>query len=83
MKHYHLSSMGGQLNPEKCHVGESSVILLGHRVSERGIEANPAKVKALLEVPSPSTVKQLTSFIQKVRYFGRFIHLLSQLVFPL
>ena len=78
-----LAQMGGQLNHEKCHIGESSVTLLGHVVSERGIEADPNKVKALLAVPSPSSVKQLTSFIQKVRYMGRFIHLLSQLVFPL
>ena len=28
-------------------------------------------------------MKELTSFIQKVRYFGRFIHQLSQLAFPL
>ena len=32
---------------------------------------------------SPTTVKELTSFIKKVRYFGRFIHQLSQLAFPL
>ena len=52
-------------------------------VSEAGIEANPRKVQSLLSLSSPSSIKELTSFIQKVRYFGRFIHLLTQLMLPL
>ena len=67
----------------KCHIGETQVTLLGHVVSVVGIQVDPSKVSALLALPSPTTVKELTSFIQKVRYFGRFIHQLSHLVFPL
>jgi hypothetical protein len=33
-----------KLNPEKCVFGVSRVILLGHIVSQRGIEPNPEKV---------------------------------------
>ena len=75
--------MGGQLNMVKCHIGEKQVTLLGHVVSAAGIQVDPSKVSALLALTSPTTVKELTSFIQKVRYFGRFIHQLSQLAFPL
>ena len=78
-----LAQMGGQLNMAKCHIGETQVALLGHVVSAAGIRVDPSKVSALLALPSPTTVKELTSFIQKVRYFGRFIHQLSQLAFPL
>ena len=78
-----LAQMGGQLNMAKCHIGEKQVILLGHVVSETGIQVDPSKVSALLALSSPTTVKELTSFIQKVRYFGRFIHQLSQLALPL
>ena len=78
-----LAQLGGQLNMAKCHIGEKQVALLGHVVSESGIQADPSKVNALLALSSPTTVKELTSFIQKVRYFGRFIHQLSQLAFPL
>ena len=72
-----LAQMGGQLNMAKCHIGEKQVALLGHVVSTTGIRVDPSKVSALLALPSPTTVKELTSFIQKVRYFGRFIHQLS------
>lgn len=78
-----LAQMGGQLNESKCHIGESRVTLLGHVVSEVGIEADPEKVQALVALPPPTSVKGLTYFIQKVRYLGRFIHLLSQLALPL
>ena len=67
----------------KCHIGETQVTLLGHVVSAAGIQVDPSKVSALLALSSPTTVKELTSFIQKVRYFGRFIHQLSQLALPL
>ena len=78
-----LQEMGGQLNLDKCHVGERKVALLGHVVSEKGIEADPGKIQEISALPSPTTTKELISFIQKVRYLSRFIHLLSQLVFPL
>ncbi|MCO5603592.1 hypothetical protein L7F22_057743 [Adiantum nelumboides] len=78
-----LQSLGGQLNVDKCHIAESQVTLLGHVVSSRGIEADPGKVQTLVGLPSPKRAKELVSFIQKVRYLSRFIHLLSQVVLPL
>ncbi|RYA37973.1 hypothetical protein DD606_26130, partial [Enterobacter cloacae complex sp. GF14B] len=78
-----LQSLGGQLNVDKCHIGESKVILLGHEISAKGINADPSKVSALIALPSPMTARQLVSFLQKVRYLSRFIHLLSQLFLPL
>ena len=76
-----LHSLGGPLN--MCHVGENQVVLLGHVIFVRGIEANPSKVQALVEVPAPSNARELVSFLQKVRYLARFIHFLSELVAPL
>ncbi|MCO5592239.1 hypothetical protein L7F22_046237 [Adiantum nelumboides] len=78
-----LNGFGGQINPDKCHIGEDKVILLGHKISQRGIEVDPAKAKALLELPSPKSIKEVTSFMQKVKYMARFIHLASELLHPL
>ena len=78
-----LQSLGGQLNVDKCHIAKTKVTLLGHVVSSKGIEADPSKIQALISLPSPTTAKQLVSFVQKVRYLSRFIHLLSQVVHPL
>ena len=78
-----LAQMGGQLNMAKCHIGETQVTLLGHVVSAAGIQVDPSKFSVLLSLSSPTTVKELISFIQKVRYLGRFIHHLSQLALSL
>ncbi|MCO5574905.1 hypothetical protein L7F22_028699 [Adiantum nelumboides] len=75
-----LNGFGGQLNPDKCHIGEDEVILLGHKISQRGIDVDPAKAKALLELPSPKSIKEVISFMQKVKYMARFIHLASELL---
>ena len=42
-----LRTMHTKLNPEKCVFGVSAGKLLGFLVSHRGIEANPAKIKAM------------------------------------
>ena len=73
---------GGQLNPKRDHLAQPRVKLLGHMISENGIEADPKKVKALMFLPSPKDSKQLSTFIHKVKYMFRFIPLSSQLLFP-
>lgn len=66
---------GGQLNPKKCYLAQPTVKLLGHVISENGIEADLEKVKALLLLSSPKDIRQLATFIQKVKYLSRFIPL--------
>jgi nucleotidyltransferase/DNA polymerase involved in DNA repair len=48
-----------KLNPMKCAFGVSSGKFLGFMVSQRGIKANPEKVRAVLEMEAPRTTKQL------------------------
>ena len=46
-----------KLNPTKCVFGVSLGKFPGLMVSQRGIEENPEKVKAILDMSSPRTVK--------------------------
>ena len=48
-----------KLNPVKCLFGVSSGKFLGFMVSQREIEANPEKVKSILGMVSPRTVKEV------------------------
>jgi hypothetical protein len=60
MKHSRcLTSTWMKLNPAKCAFGVSSRKFLGYMVSSKGIEANPEKIQAILEMQSPKTTKQL------------------------
>ena len=46
-----------KLNPAKCAFGVTSGKFMGFMVNHRGIEANPVKIQALLDMESPRKVK--------------------------
>jgi len=46
-----------RLNPAKCTFGVKSGKLLGFIMSQKGIEIDPKKVMAILEMPEPHTEK--------------------------
>ena len=48
-----------KLNPSKCAFEVVSRKFLGFMMSQRGIEANPKKVQAILNMKSPKTVKEV------------------------
>ena len=50
------------LNWEKCHFMVQEGIVLGHRISARGIEVDRAKIEAIEKLPPPSSVKGLEAF---------------------
>jgi ribonuclease HI len=62
-----------KLNPMKCAFGVSSGKFLGFMVSQRGIEANPEKVRAVLEMEAPRTTKQLQRLTGRIAALNRFI----------
>jgi len=62
-----------RLNPAKCTFGVKSGKLLGFIISQKGIEVDPDKVKAILEMPEPHTKKQVQGFLGCLNYIARFI----------
>jgi len=48
-----------KLNPSKCTFGVASGKFLGFMVSYRGIEANPKKIKAILDMQPPQSIKEI------------------------
>ena len=50
-----------KLNPSKCVFGVTTEKFLGFIVSQRGIEVNPEKVRAIMELGPPRTVKEMQS----------------------
>ncbi|PKI73154.1 hypothetical protein CRG98_006441 [Punica granatum] len=59
-----------RLNPAKCTFGARSGKLLGFVVSERGIEVDPDKVKAIKELPPPSSVREVRGFLGRLNYIA-------------
>jgi phage FluMu protein gp41 len=62
-----------KLNPEKCVFGIHKGKVLGCLVSTKGIEANPNKIKALVEMQDPVSVKDVQKLTGRVVALNRFI----------
>ncbi|GAU51898.1 hypothetical protein TSUD_416830, partial [Trifolium subterraneum] len=62
-----------RLNPNKCTFGVRSGKLLGFIVSQKGIEVDLDKVRAIREMPAPQTEKQVRGFLGRLNYISRFI----------
>ena len=72
-----------KLNPEKCVFGVPAGKLLGFIVSSRGIEANPAKIRALSQLATPTDLKQIQKLTGCVAALSHFISRLGEKALPL
>jgi hypothetical protein len=61
------------LNWEKCHFMVKQGIVLGHVISERGIEVDKDKVEVVEKLPLPTNIKSLRSFLGHAGFYRRFI----------
>ena len=61
------------MNLAKCIFEVKSEKLLDFIMSQKGIEVDPDKVKAILEMPKPRTEKQVQGFLGRLNYIARFI----------
>ncbi|XP_060179392.1 uncharacterized protein LOC132609432 [Lycium barbarum] len=72
-----------KLNPAKCIFGVPSGKLLGFVVSRRGIELDPAKIKAIQELPPPKNKTEVMSLLGRLNYISRFIAQLTTTCEPI
>jgi hypothetical protein len=66
-----LHEVNMKIHPKNCEFAVTSVIYLGHRILPNGIMAHWAKVVAILEMPNPTDVHTLRSFIGLCNYYIR------------
>ena len=55
-------------------------IVLGHKVSERGIEVDQAKVDAIEKMPCPKDIKGIRSFLGHAGFYRRLIKDFSKIL---
>jgi hypothetical protein len=58
-------------------------VVLGHFISYAGIQVDPAKIQVILDIPTPSTQKEVRRLLGHVGYYRRFIKKNSKLAPPL
>jgi hypothetical protein len=71
------------LNWEKCHFMVQEGIILGHKVSKKGLEVDKAKLETIENLPPPTSVKGIRSFLGHAGFYRRFIKDFSKITKPL
>ena len=61
------------LNREKCLFMVKEGIILGHKISEKGIEVDKATIETIEKLSPPTSVKGIKSFLGNDGFYKRFI----------
>nr|GFC03425.1 putative reverse transcriptase domain-containing protein [Tanacetum cinerariifolium] len=68
---------------EKSYFMVKEGIVLGHKISKKGIEVDKAKIKVISKLPHPTTVKGIHSFLRHAGFYRRFIKDFSKISRPM
>jgi hypothetical protein len=72
-----------KLNPKKCSFGVPTGQLLGHLISERGIEGNPEKIQAIINMQPPKMLRHVQQLTGRLAALSRFISKLGEKALPI
>ncbi|KAA0055700.1 Ty3/gypsy retrotransposon protein [Cucumis melo var. makuwa] len=71
------------VNMEKCSFAKPRISYLGHFISEQGLEADPEKIRAVSEWPTPTNVREVRGFLGLTGYYRRFVKNYGAIAAPL
>ena len=71
------------LNLAKCEFSVTGVKVLGHVVLAEGISADPQKIEAIRNLPTPENVAEVRSFLGMVNHVSKFAEHLAGKTKPL
>lgn len=78
-----LRQHGLKLKLKKCNFFKRETEYLGFIINQNVVKPNPDKVKAIRNLPSPKTVRQIRGFMGMIGFYRRFIPNFSQIAEPL
>jgi hypothetical protein len=78
-----LHKVDMKIHPKKCEVVIASIVYFGHKILPNGIMAHWAKVITILEMPNPTDVHTLRTFIRPCNYYKIYVQDFNTIVHPL
>lgn len=78
-----LRDAGLSVHLQKCEFGVEKLVYLGFELDGQGYRPDPAKTKAILECPPPSSLKGVRAFIGMMQFYRSHFSNFSQLIKPL
>ncbi|MCY3930012.1 MAG: RNase H-like domain-containing protein, partial [Acidobacteria bacterium] len=80
---HRLQESGLTLNSEKCKFSQTRVRFLGHVIEAKGIHPDPDKIKAITQVKTPQTIKDIRRFLGMLNQMIKFVPNLAETTKPL
>ncbi|GJV51130.1 reverse transcriptase domain-containing protein [Tanacetum coccineum] len=77
-----LKKVNMKLNPKKCSFGMEEGTFLGYIVTSEGIRANPKKAEPIVNMPSPTNLKQIQRLSGKLAALNRFLSKAAKKALP-
>ncbi|RVW59109.1 Retrovirus-related Pol polyprotein from transposon 17.6 [Vitis vinifera] len=83
MMHRDVETVQVKIESREVHLWVTSGTLLRHIVSEHGIEVDPKKIRAILDMPAPRTERKIRGFLGRLQYISCFIARLIDICEPI
>ena len=71
-----------KLNFDKVKVRKQEVPYVGHNVSSEGLKADPEKVRAMRDMPAPTSKEEVRRFLGSIQYLSKFLPMLAEVGTP-
>ena len=78
-----LRNANVKLKQDKCEFRKEEVTFLGFRINKHGIHPEEEKIKAIVDMPSPTDIHELRRFLGMTNFLGRHLKNLSSVLHPL
>ena len=78
-----LQAAGLTLRGSKCSFGTDKITHLGFEYSDTGVAPSPQKTKAISDWPTPTSIKEVRSFLGLVNFYRRFVLHFANVAGPL
>ena len=64
-----LAKTNFQVNPGKCSIAVQEIDFLSHTISKHCIKPNGDKIKAIIDLSAPKTLKEANEFLEKLTWY--------------
>lgn len=68
---------------EKCDLTQEHITFVRHKVSSKGSEPDPNKVKAVLQMPEPTCIEDVRCLMGMANYLSKFVPQIASITVPL